>query len=75
MQYWKLGCRWGSKIEGKPLFYHLLLKYNIVIGWENKDYGINVRISAKVPPLFRAKLTPELAAERGSECPTKSYQR
>ncbi|MFD1630569.1 AAA family ATPase [Pseudopedobacter beijingensis] len=36
--YWKLGCRWGSKSKGKPLFFDLLIKYGIVISWENKDY-------------------------------------
>ncbi|WP_143095998.1 AAA family ATPase [Pedobacter insulae] len=38
---WKLGCRWGSLKEKKPLFYDLLIKENIVIGWVDKDYGKN----------------------------------
>ncbi|CAM4412363.1 hypothetical protein SAMN06265348_1201 [Pedobacter westerhofensis] len=38
-------------------------------------YESQVRISAKVPPLFRVKLTPPLAAERSSGCSTKYYQR
>nr|WP_276904795.1 AAA family ATPase [Pedobacter kyonggii] len=44
MNYWKLGCRWGKKTEGKPLFYDLLIKYGIVIGWEDKDYGKNANV-------------------------------
>lgn len=37
--YWKLGCRWGSKSEGKPLFFDLLLREKIVISWVDKDFG------------------------------------
>jgi len=37
--YWKLGCRWGSKNEGKPLFFDLLLREKIVISWVDKDFG------------------------------------
>jgi 5-methylcytosine-specific restriction protein B len=44
LSYWKLGCRWGSKTEGIPLFYDLLTKYNIVIGWENKDYRVGASV-------------------------------
>ena len=44
MSYWKLGCRWGSKTKGKPLFYNLLIKYQIVIGWEDKDYEKNASV-------------------------------
>ncbi|KFE96993.1 AAA family ATPase [Chryseobacterium luteum] len=39
MTYWKLGCRWGKKNQGLPLFYDVLLKHNIVISWINKDFG------------------------------------
>jgi MoxR-like ATPase len=38
MEYWKLGCRWGSKSEGKPLFYDLLIRENIVISWSDRDF-------------------------------------
>lgn len=38
MEYWKLGCRWGSKSEGKPLFYDLLIKESIVISWSDRDF-------------------------------------
>ena len=44
MKYWKLGCRWGEKSEGKPLFLDLLIKEKIVISWVNKDFGLNDRI-------------------------------
>lgn len=39
MKYWKLGCRWGKKTEGKPLFFDLLIKENIVISWDHLDFG------------------------------------
>lgn len=38
MKYWKLGCRWGSKSKGLPLFNDLLEKYQIVISWIDKDF-------------------------------------
>ncbi|WP_240914544.1 McrB family protein [Polaribacter sp. 11A2H] len=41
MNYWKLGCRWGSKSKGKPLFNDLLEKENIVISWIDNDFGKN----------------------------------
>lgn len=41
MQLWKLGCRWGSAKENKPLFYDFLLKNRMVIGWIDKDYRVN----------------------------------
>jgi len=41
MNYWKLGCRWGSKKDGNPLFFELLLKHKIVLSWTDKDYGKN----------------------------------
>lgn len=41
MNYWKLGCRWGSKSEGLPLFFDLLLQRGIVISWVDKDFGNN----------------------------------
>lgn len=44
MEYWKLGCRWGSRKEGKPLFYDFLTKHRIVIGWEDRDYGLNASV-------------------------------
>lgn len=44
MSYWKLGCRWGSKKDGLPLFLELLIKYNIVISWVDKDFGLNSKI-------------------------------
>lgn len=44
MSYWKLGCRWGSKKDGLPLFLELLIKHNIVISWIDKDFGINSKI-------------------------------
>ncbi|MCJ0741392.1 AAA family ATPase [Pedobacter montanisoli] len=57
--YWKLGCRWGSKSKGKPLFFDLLVKYGIVIGWENKDYqyGGNVLLTDGHTVLGVAKTT------------------
>ncbi|MCT4023363.1 AAA family ATPase [Elizabethkingia anophelis] len=39
MNYWKLGCRWGAKQAGLPLFIDILQKHNIVISWVDKDYG------------------------------------
>lgn len=39
MNYWKLGCRWGSKNKGNPLFIDLLLKHKIVLSWRDKDFG------------------------------------
>ncbi|GEC73019.1 hypothetical protein FFL01_25580 [Flavobacterium flevense] len=39
MNFWKLGCRWGKKTEGKPLFFDLLIKENIVISWDHLDFG------------------------------------
>lgn len=44
MNYWKLGCRWGAKKSGFPLFLDILQKNKIVISWEDKDYGINTTI-------------------------------
>lgn len=44
MDYWKLGCRWGGKSEGKPLFFDLLQKENILISWENKDFKENTLV-------------------------------
>jgi hypothetical protein len=44
MNYWKLGCRWGSKTEGKPLFFDLLIEHKIIIGWEDKDYKKDAKI-------------------------------
>ena len=44
MNYWKLGCRWGSKKDGLPLFLELLLKHNIVISWVDKNFGVNSKI-------------------------------
>ncbi len=44
MSYWKLGCRWGSKKDGLPLFLELLLKHNIVISWVDRDFAINSKI-------------------------------
>lgn len=41
MIFWKLGCRWGKKTEGKPLFFDLLIKENIVISWDHLDFGKN----------------------------------
>lgn len=41
MRYWKLGCRWGSKSEGLPLFNDLLLRHQIVISWVDRDFGKN----------------------------------
>lgn len=38
MNYWKLGCRWGKKSDGLPLFYDILLENNIIIGWHTMDY-------------------------------------
>lgn len=38
MNYWKLGCRWGSKKDGLPLFIDLLLEQNIVISWVDSDF-------------------------------------
>ncbi|MDE6160385.1 MAG: hypothetical protein K2F77_01860 [Muribaculaceae bacterium] len=32
MNYWKLGCKWGR--GKKPLFYEMLIKRGIVIGYE-----------------------------------------
>ena len=39
MKYWKLGCRWGSKSDGLPLFLDLLLENQIVISWIDRDFG------------------------------------
>jgi 5-methylcytosine-specific restriction protein B len=39
MEYWKLGCRWGKKSDGKPLFFDLLLNAQIVISAEDLDFG------------------------------------
>lgn len=39
MNYWKLGCRWGSKKDGLPLFYDVLEREKIVISWVDKDFG------------------------------------
>ena len=36
MTVWKLGCRWG---HGKPLFFDLLIKYQIVISSPDKRFG------------------------------------
>lgn len=44
MNYWKLGCRWGSKSKGLPLFFEMLLKHNIVISWSDKDFGSNSKV-------------------------------
>jgi len=44
MNYWKLGCRWGSKSAGKPLFFDLLKKENIVISWDSLDFGKNAMV-------------------------------
>lgn len=41
MNYWKLGCRWGSKKDGNPLFFELLLKHKIVLSLTDKDFGGN----------------------------------
>ena len=41
MNYWKLGCRWGSKSEGLPLFIDLLIRHQIVISWVDRDFGNN----------------------------------
>ncbi|WPO84373.1 AAA family ATPase [Chryseobacterium sp. JJR-5R] len=41
MNYWKLGCRWGAKRLGFPLFLDILQKHKMVISWEDRDYGIN----------------------------------
>ncbi len=38
MKYWKLGCRWGSKKDGFPLFIDLLEEHNFVISWVDKDF-------------------------------------
>lgn len=39
MKYWKLGCRWGKKSDGKPLFFELLINSGIVISTEDLDFG------------------------------------
>jgi 5-methylcytosine-specific restriction endonuclease McrBC GTP-binding regulatory subunit McrB len=39
MEYWKLGCRWGKKSEGFPLFNDLLVENKIVISWIDRDFG------------------------------------
>lgn len=44
MNYWKLGCRWGAKKSGFPLFLDILQNNKIVISWEDKDYGLNTPI-------------------------------
>lgn len=44
MNYWKLGCRWGAKRAGFPLFLDILQKHKIVISWEDKDYGSNTPV-------------------------------
>ena len=44
MKYWKLGCRWGAKRAGFPLFLDILQKHKIVISWEDKDYGSNTPV-------------------------------
>lgn len=41
MNYWKLGCRWGSKANGLPLFIDLLVERQIVISWGDKDFDYN----------------------------------
>ncbi len=45
MNIWKLGCRWGSKKDNKPLYFDFLKGGNIVISWgTDKDFGINATV-------------------------------
>ncbi|HTO37835.1 MAG TPA: AAA family ATPase [Brumimicrobium sp.] len=61
MEYWKLGCRWGKKSDGKPLFFDLLISHGIVISWESFDFGVNnmILLTDGFTPLGIAKTISE----------------